>query len=171
MERLVWLRRGLAVLIVSMLLLLAIADPAPAGGGRRTIYLSALEYKGGTNVANEAYPPAKVAGTKPLSPKGGDFGYRLKPPDATGRWEVESYRFEPGFTAARLGERVRLEIVGINGALHESRLVSPSGEDRDVLVVTRGRLTLVLFKADEPGVWQLICDTHPPAMTADILVF
>jgi len=156
--------------VASVLLVLAFSSPAPAGNSR-TIYLSALEYKGGTNVSSEAYPPAKMEGTKPLNPRGDGFGYGLKKPDSTGRWQVESYRFEPGYTAARLGERVRLEIVGINGALHDSRLVTPSGAIRDTLVVTRGRMTVLTFRADEAGIWQLVCDNHPPAMVVDIHVF
>jgi hypothetical protein len=142
-------------------------DPAPAAGARRTIYMSAVEYKGGANVADETYPPAAEPGTKALAPLGG--GYDLAEPDATGRWEVESYRFEPGFTVVRKGERVTLEIVGINGALHEAYLIAPSGAKTDV-VITRGRMTLGKFRPTELGLWKLICETHPPAMTADILV-
>ena len=165
-----YLRVGAVAVVASVLLVLAFSAPAPAGNSR-TIYMSALEYKGGTNVSGEPYPPAKMPGTKALKPRGSDFGYRLKEPDSTGRWEVESYRFEPGFVAARLGEQVRLEIVGINGAMHGTRLVSPSGVVVDTIVVTRGRMTILTFSADEAGFWQLVCDTHPPAMTADILVF
>lgn len=140
---------------------------APAGETRRTIYMSAVEYKGGANVADEAYPPLAVEGTKRLQPLGG--GYNLKGPDETGRWEVESYRFEPGFLVARLGERVALEIVGINGARHDIELVSPSGKTTEV-VVTRGRMTRVPFQAEELGVWRLVCNTHRPAMVSEILV-
>ena len=80
-----------------------------------------------------------------------------------------SYRFEPGFVVARQGERIVLEIVGVNGARHDVNLISPSGE-MTPLVVTRGRLTRVLFQADEPGIWLLHCGTHQPAMVAEILV-
>lgn len=141
-------------------------SPSPAKEERRTIYMSAVEYKGGANVADEPYPPAAAEGTLPLAPLGG--GYRLKPADDTGRWEVESYRWEPGFLAVNVGERVTLEIVGINGASHDAVLVSPSGKTT-ALVVTRGRMTRLRFKASEAGIWQLVCHTHPPGMTAEIL--
>lgn len=140
---------------------------APARETRRTIYMSAIEYKGGANVSSEAYPPAAEPGTKPLAPLGG--GYILKEPDATGRWEVESYRWEPGLVVAGKGERVTLEIVGVNGARHDGVLISPSGEQTP-FVVTRGRLTRVRFAADEVGIWRFICTTHPPAMTGEIVV-
>ncbi len=140
---------------------------AQGGTKARTIYMSAVEYKGGANVADEPYPPADEPGTLPLEPLG--EGYELKPPDATGRWEVESYRFEPGVVAVNEGERITLEIVGINGSRHEGNLVSPSGKTTP-FVVTRGRLTRVKFKANEVGVWQLVCDLHPPGMVSSIVV-
>lgn len=142
----------------------------PAQGGTRTrkIFMSAVEYKGGTNVADEAYPPAEEPGTLPLEPTGG--GYKIKPPDDSGRWEVSSYRFEPGFFVAKKGERIVLEIAGINGALHDGSLISPSGAEVRSFVTTRGRLTLVRFRASQVGIWRLVCSTHPPAMEANILV-
>lgn len=157
-----------AVLVLAAMMVAALfATQAPAAGARRTIYMSAVEYKGGASVADEAYPPAAEPGTKPLAPLGG--GYDLAEPDDTGRWEVESYRFEPGFVVVRKGERVTLEIVGINGALHDASLLAPSGAKTDV-VITRGRMTLVKFRPTQVGIWQLVCRTHPPGMTADILV-
>jgi len=140
---------------------------APAGGARRTVYVSAIEYKGGANVSSEAYPPAEEPGTRELEPLGA--GYLLKEPDATGRWEVESYRWEPGLIVADEGERLALEIVGINGARHDSMVVSPTGRQIP-FVVTRGRLTIVRFQVDEPGIWRFVCSTHPPGMTGEIFV-
>ncbi len=162
-------RRRLLLIAVLAVLVTVVAGvaQAPAGQARRTIYMSAVEYKGGADVADEVYPPAAVEGTRKLAPLGG--GYELEEPDETGRWEVESYRFEPGFAAATLGERVTLEIVGINGARHEIELVSPSGKTTS-FVVTRGRMTRVPFQAEELGIWHLVCLTHPPAMTSEILV-
>ena len=140
---------------------------APAGGARRTIYVSAIEYKGGANVSSEVYPPAEEPGTRELAPLGA--GYILKEPDATGRWEVESYRWEPGLIVANEGERLALEIAGINGARHDAMVVSPTGRQIP-FVVTRGRLTLVRFQVDEPGIWRFVCSTHPPGMTGEIFV-
>jgi plastocyanin len=160
--------RALAIVAFAATALAALGIvQAPAGEARRTVYMSAIEYKGGANVSTEAYPPAEEPGTRALGPLGG--GYLLKEPDATGRWEVESYRWEPGFVAVELGERVKLEIVGINGARHDAHLVSPSGVEIP-FVVTRGRMTIVRFHANEAGIWTLHCGTHQPGMTAEILV-
>ncbi len=157
-----------AVLVLAAMIVTALlATQAPAAGARRTIHMSAVEYKGGANVADEAYPPADEPGTKPLAPLGG--GYDLAAPDATGRWEVESYRFEPGFMVVRKGERVTLEIVGINGALHHAYLIAPSGAKTDV-VIARGGTAVVKFRPTELGIWTLVWETPPPGMTADILV-
>lgn len=167
-------RRQIRVAVGLALLALLIvglgAAQAPAAGERKTIYMSAVEYKGGANVADEAYPPAAVEGTRALSPVGDSFGYRLKPPDGTGRWEVSSYRWEPGFLVLESGDRVRLEIAGINGAHHDGALIGPDGSVVKTFVTTRGRLTIVRFQAGQPGWWRLVCDTHPPGMTADLLV-
>lgn len=161
-------RRVLAVAAFATAAIVALGvAQAPAGQARRTIYLSAVEYKGGADVSSEAYPPASEPGTKPLAPLGG--GYHLEEPDSTGRWEVESYRWEPGLLVAHEGERITLEIVGVNGARHDAMVVSPSGEQIP-FVVTRGRLTRVRFQVDEAGIWKFICETHPPAMTGEIVV-
>jgi len=159
-----WL--GILALATTAIVVLGVAQ-APAGETRRTIYLSAIEYKGGADVGSEAFPPAAEPGTKPLAPLEG--GYNLEEPDPTGRWEVESYRWEPGLLVAQEGERVTLEIVGINGARHDAALISPSGE-RTPFVVTRGRLTRVRFLADEVGIWRFVCSTHPPGMSGEIVV-
>lgn len=143
----------------------------PAQGkkpGALTVYMSALEYKGGANVADEAYPPAEEPGTLALEPLGG--GYGIKEPDSTGRWEVNSYRFEPGFITVEKGTKVTLEIVGINGKIHSAELTDPSGNSIETLTITRGRMTIVEFRPKKTGLWTLTCHTHQPGMTATILV-
>ena len=138
------------------------------GQGSTTIYMSALEYKGAANVADEAWPPADEPGTSPLEPLGG--GYDLVEPDDTGRWQVESYRFEPGFLTVKKDTKVTLEIAGINGSRHDVDLINPSGNIVKSAVITRGRLTTVVFRPQKAGMWKLACGTHPPNMTASILV-
>lgn len=161
-------RRALAIVVAGVATILVLgAAQAPAGSARRTIYMSAVEYKGGANVSDEAYPPAAEPGTKALGPL--DGGYGLSEPDDTGRWEVETYRWEPGLVVAHEGERLTLEILGVNGARHEAMVVSPSG-DQIPFVVTRGRLTRVRFEVDEVGTWRFVCSTHPPAMSGEIVV-
>lgn len=158
--------------VASMVALAVLATlMLPAQGkkaGAVRIYMSALEYKGGANVADEAYPPADEPGTQALEPLGGSYG--LKDPDGTGRWEVNSYRFEPGFLTIEKGTQVTLEIAGINGKFHAVELTDPSGEAVESATVTRGRLTIVQFRPKKTGMWTLICHTHEPGMTASVLV-
>ena len=142
--------------------------PAQGAAKEVTLYMSALEYKGGTTVDKEAWPPAEEPGTEALDPLGG--GYGLKEPDATGRWEVNSYRFEPGFFSVVRDTKVTLEIVGINGSHHDISLTNASGNEVRTAVVTRGRMTHVTFRPKALGTWTLTCHTHPPGMTASILV-
>ena len=116
----------LTALGISVAIVLAACGTASApAAAKRTVYMSAVEYKGGANVTSEVFPPAAEPGTRELGPLGD--GYILKEPDATGRWEVESYRWDPGLVVAHEGERLTLEIVGINGARHDAMVVSPSG--------------------------------------------
>ena len=151
------------------------APAAPQPPTSRTIYMSAVEYEGGANVASECYPldPGcpPPAGTERLSVVNGPVdGYEMDPPDPSGRWVVETHRWEPAFLEVGAGEHITLEILGINDNSHDSRLVSPTGEVVRTIAVKRGWLTKVEFVAKPAGLWQLICDEHLPAMVADILV-
>lgn len=123
----------------------------------RTIYMAAVEPKGGTGVSSEAFPTAGL-------PPGG--GYILKAPDSTGRWEVSTYQWQPGFIVAREGERVTLEIIGINGAEHVASL-PPFVQS---FTVRRGQLTRVTFTANRAGLFPVLCVTHQPSMTGYLVV-
>ncbi len=123
----------------------------------RIVYMAAVEPKGEANVESEPFP------TTPL-PGGG--GYALKPPDAAGRWEVETYRWAPGTIVAYQGEPLRLEILGVNGREHVVRI-----EGYNVAgTVTRGSLTRLTFTPDRPGIFPIICHIHRPSMQADLVV-
>ena len=125
--------------------------------GERTIHMAAIEPKGSTTVDKEAFPTAEL-------PTGGC--YALKPPDETGKWVVETYRYTPGTVVVNEGDTVTLEIAGINGKEHPFHL-----EGYDVKgVVKRGEVTRVTFKADKAGIFKLVCDIHRPTMEADIVV-
>ena len=125
--------------------------------GERTIYMAAVEPKGGQTVDKEPFPEAAL-------PEGG--GYQLKEPDDEGRWEVSTYRWEPGTIVVTEGDLVTLEIIGINGAEHSFAI-----EGYDVSgLVTRGNLTTVSFTADTPGLFKIVCQSHLPAMQADLVV-
>jgi FtsP/CotA-like multicopper oxidase with cupredoxin domain len=124
----------------------------------RVIYMAAIEPKGGVTVDKEPFP------TTPL-PKGG--GYVLNPPNPQGRWEVSTYQWAPSTIVVRQGERVTLQIVGINGAKHSGHI------DRYVpkhFTVKRGEIIRVQFTADTPGIFQIHCEEHEPSMEGTLLV-
>jgi plastocyanin len=125
--------------------------------GERTIYLTAIEPKGSTHVDKEAFPGATL-------PPGG--GYILKAPDDTGTWVVETYVWLPSQITVIEGDKVTLQVLGVNGAVHPSRI-----EGYDIsFEAKRGQLTTVTFTADKPGVFKIICDAHQPTMTGSLIV-
>ncbi len=132
-------------------------SPSSAAPVERTIYMAAVEPKGGVTVDKEPFPSAAL-------PEGG--GYILKEPNADGRWEVETYRWDPGTIVANQGDIVTLEIVGINGTEHPFTIegYGLSG------VVKRGQITRVTFTADKAGIFSITCGVHLPTMQADLVV-
>jgi len=125
--------------------------------GKRTITIAAVEPKGGTTVDKEAFPTAAL-------PQGG--GYILKKPDASGRWEVSTYRWMPSQVFVNQGDEVTLEYVGINGAEHPGVI-----EGYNIAFkVKRGEVTTVTFKADKAGVFRILCDAHHPSMHGELIV-
>jgi len=125
--------------------------------GKRVIYLSAVEWKGSADVAKEPYP------TTPL-PKGG--GYERFPPDATGKWSVETYRFDSAMVAACKGEKVTLNVFGVNAPFHDISIPAYNVNFR----VWRGKLAKVTFVVRRAGIFPIICRTHQPSHRADLLV-
>ncbi len=67
---------------------------------------------------------------------------------------------------AREGERVTLEIIGINGAEHAASLPPFVQSFR----VKRGQLTRVTFTANRAGLFPVLCVTHQPSMTGYLVV-
>lgn len=150
--------QGLAGVLVAMVV---VAACTPAGAkiavGERTIYLAAIEPKGSTTADKEPFPAEALPG-------GG--GYILKEPDDTGTWVVETYRWLPSEITAIEGEKITLEILGVNGSAHPSTL-----EGYDLTFdVKRGQLTTVTFTADKVGVFRFICSAHGPSMTGTLVV-
>lgn len=129
----------------------------------RQIYMSAVEWKGSASVSKEPYP------TAPL-PKGG--GYETFAPgseemggDRT-KWAIETYRFDTAVVAACAGERVVLNIFGVNAASHQINIP----DFHKSFLVKRGVLTRQSFIARKPGLYPIICITHQPSHRADLLV-
>jgi plastocyanin len=143
-----------------------------AGGGEATaavkvrqIYMSAVEWKGSASVAKEPYPTAPLPG-------GG--GYESCPPGSqecdlkgdTTKWAVETYRFDTALVAACVGERVVLNIFGVNSAQHHINIPAFAKS----FVVKRGMLARTAFTVKKPGLYPIICITHQPSHRADLLV-
>jgi plastocyanin len=114
-----------------------------------------IEPKGATD--KEPFPNAKLPVGK---------GYELKAPDAKGRWEVSTYRWDPNQIVVNQGDDVTLEILGINGAEHPTVI---EGYDLS-FTVKRGELTSVSFTADKAGVFPFRCAAHPPSMVGELIV-
>jgi len=144
--------------VLTGVLLVGLASAVQAAE-ERVIYMAAIEPKGGTTVDKEPFPATPF-------PQGG--GYVKKAPDeATGRWEVSVYQFSPATVVVRQGERVTLEIVGINGAKHSVHIDTYHPEH---FLVTRGEITRVQFVADTPGIFTIHCLEHQPSMEGTLVV-
>jgi len=150
----------LAGVLVGLVALLAVACGGKAAATisptKWVINMSAVEYKGSTEVAKEPFPVQ-------AAPPGG--GYILKPP-ADGKWETSAYRWAPEIINVFQGDDVELRIFGINGAEHPSKIEGYV----DSFNVKRGQLTTVTFKADRVGVFKLICGIHLPSMEGYLIV-
>lgn len=151
------------VLAASLMASLAVGNAADSSAAsvpppvKRTIYMAAIEPKGSANVEKETFPKVPL-------PAGG--GYGLKAPDKEGKWEVETYAWLPGSITVYQGDEVSLQVVGINGAEHA---VSIEGYALKY-AVKRGEITTVSFKANKAGIFEIICHTHRPSMTGQLIV-
>jgi plastocyanin len=102
-------------------------------------------------------------------------GYRFTGPgdydeENPDKWQVSSYMFSPQTAAVLQGDTVTLRTFVLNGDVHAVRLVAPDGSEvGDAEVWNRGREYNLTFTADQAGYYTLICDTHGPTMTANIL--
>jgi plastocyanin len=103
-------------------------------------------------------------------------GYELKPPGEADkndprRWEVSSYRFDPGFITVNQGDTVKLTVFVVNGDEHDVRIADPQGREVVPMSVwNRGREYQVSFVAKESGAYHLTCSKHAPTMAATFLV-
>lgn len=158
------MRRATRPALLAMLALTAVVLAACTGSasaklqpGERTIFVTAIEPKGSTTVDKEPFPEATL-------PPGG--GYGLKEPDDSGTWTVETYVWLPSEITVVEGDKVTLQILGVNGSVHPSRI---EGYDVD-FAVKRGHVTTVTFTADKAGVFKIVCDAHQPSMTGTLIV-
>ncbi|MBA4179713.1 MAG: hypothetical protein C0506_03910 [Anaerolinea sp.] len=127
-------------------------------GGKRTFYVTAMEYKGSTEVSKEAFPADKL-------PEGGGYGLKA-PAGEPPKWEVNAYAWAPASLTVAEGDDVTLKFVGINGAQHVSRIEGHV----EKFTVERGKVATVQFTAGKPGVYLMICNTHQPNMVGQLVV-
>jgi len=151
---------GLALAVVSS------SDARPAANVvTRTLYVSAVEFKGSASVAKEPYPGPVPAGGGWESCAPGSDGCDLK--GDTTKWAVETYRFDTATVVAYAGERVVIKAFGVNAAKHE--IVVPTLKKS--FTIKRGVLTTAdLGVVKQPGIYRILCATHPPAHQMDLVV-
>jgi plastocyanin len=77
------------------------------------------------------------------------------------------YQFSPATVVVRQGERVALEIVGINGAKHSVHIDKYHPQH---FVVKRGEIGRIKFTADTPGLFKIHCEEHLPSMEGTLVV-
>jgi plastocyanin len=173
-------RRWRVVAVVSLvagLALLAAAceqDQAGAGmvlpsAGERFVTTQLIEFPWKRHVDRTAFPDPDPRDLFSEYDFSGDDGYILHDPDEDGEWEVGAYVFLPSHISLTEGDRVTMELLGVRGDEHELFLDIPGQEEE--ITVRRGHLEVVEFTAPEPGVYEFICETHPPTMTMYIYVF
>ena len=97
----------------------------------------------------------------------GDDGYVLRERDDD-EWQIGSYVFLPQEITLIQGDTVTMDIFGVRGSEHDLVLEIPGQEQE--FTVFRGELHQIEFTVDEPGRFQLVCETHPPTMVTNITV-
>jgi len=153
------MRRGSSVLWGMAGAVVAVLGVVAGGQAQeRVIYMALVEPKGSVTVDKEPYPAGDL-------PQGG--GYVKKAPDDKGRWEVSVYQFAPATVVVRQGERVTLEMFGVNGAKHT---VHVDRYHPDHVVAKRGQITRISFTADTPGLFKIHCKEHEPSMEGLLVV-
>ena len=162
--------RGMYAGLVLLSLFLSTSQGLGQTGGptTHTIFMTAVEVKGGTT-ADKLAPP-------PVNPKDLSKGYEFKAPGEADkndpkRWEVSSYMFSPSSVTVRQGDTVKLTVFVVNGDEHDVQINDPDG--REVVARTkwnRGREYQLSFVAKKVGAYHLTCSEHAPTMAATILV-
>lgn len=154
--------------LVAILALLLPMESVAQSGSTHTIFMTAMEIKGGTSVDKLA-PPG-------VNPADLSKGYGYKGPGEADksdpkRWEVSSYIFSPAFLTVRQGDKVDLTIFVVNGDTHADSFPADPDGRRIVSDITfnRGREYKISFVAEKAGAYQLICPEHAPTMAATIL--
>jgi plastocyanin len=142
------------------------ADSLPAPTSRN-VQVTAFEIKGSTS-ASELAPPSVDPATLSSGYGFKDVGVYEADSD---KWQVASYMWSPGEVTAFQGDTLDLNVFVLNGNNHETWIQGPDGETVvDSIELNRGREYKISIGVVKPGVYRLICNTHAPTMTAEIVV-
>jgi len=162
------MRKHSVILLVLMALVLGACgddDSVGAEASDVTFDVEVIEIKGATDGID---PPS-------IDPTTLSAGYGFKPPgvydaDNPNKWQVATYLYSPGAMSVVAGDDVTLRFFGINGDSHIMWVEDPDGNKvTDEVELNRGRELTLNFTADELGHYKIVCATHAPTMTADIL--
>ncbi len=152
-------------------------------GMERTIYIQATEMDARRSTEQDPFPQETIdawpdyfgPGDDPFD-RAGKGGYYLFM-TAEDEWRIGSYMFVPQEAIAYRGEHITLEVFGVRGSHHINVLRGPDGNvvkdpgGEDIrFTVHRGELKSAEFIAEQPGLYRLICEPHPPTMVMNIHV-
>jgi plastocyanin len=155
----------MTLLVIGALLLTACSSAGAADPSEVTFDVELVEIKGAT----DGIPAPEI---DPVSLSQG-YGYKSPgeyDPESPNKWQVATYMFSPGAMSVVEGDAVTLRMFGVNGDEHRIFVEAPDGSVVvDPITANRGREYQVSFTADQTGHYKLICSTHGPTMTADIL--
>lgn len=163
----------LALFAVGALATLGACGDDDGGGGvsiaptERLIEVTGFEVKGTTNTDDLAVPE--------VDPKTLSAGYGYDAPGFDGAkpkdWRVASYMWTPGNMVAFEGDSIGLHTFILNGNSHNVWVEAPDGSKVvDDVEMSRGRAYDLQFEASQAGVYKLVCSTHAPTMTAEVVV-
>lgn len=169
MNRKLWIPPVVLVVLSALGFAVAVMTSADANASAtaatRTLYVSAVEWKGSASVAKEAYPGPVPEGGGWESCAPGSDGCDLK--GDTTKWAVETYRFDTSTIVSYAGERVVIKAFGVNAAKHD--IVVP--KLKKSFTILRGVVTTAdLGVVQRPGIYRILCITHPPAHQMDLVV-
>ena len=160
---------GVALSVVALMVACggdSYADSLPEAAAR-DVQVTAFEIKGATS-ASQLAPPD-------VDPATLSSGYGFKnvgdyEPDSD-NWQVASYMWSPGEITAFEGDTLNLNIFVLNGNVHQTLVEGPDGDTVVAPIeLNRGREYQISVPVTKEGVYKLICTTHAPTMTAEIVV-
>lgn len=155
----------ISLLAVALLVVSACSSSSGADPSDVTFDVELIEVKGATDGIS-------APDTDPTSLSKG-YGYKapgVYDSENANKWQVATYMFAPGAMSVVTGDTVNLRMFGVNGDEHVIFVQAPDGSTVvDAFTANRGREYEVSFTASQGGHYKLICSTHAPTMTADIL--